>query len=480
VGKARQQVLFVQRVPWGGGAERVVYDLAHALDRDRFEPVVVHLFQENDVPVSFDPAIPVLCVEPTVQELLNPSPCPREPCCTSKPHKLYQRLLSPTLRRRLRLRERLLWAQRGLGSTYEWLLSRTRTDIPAHDRCDGNTSSGDIASGSEARLNFHDRINAVAQPIIDVMPRAVALHEIFSLFSRDAILIPVMEEATIFVWLSQVFARRKYIASLHTVESLYIPQLYPDPQRRAVGEWLFAGACRGASLVTFPSEGCCKDLSQSYGVPPETIRVMPNPVDGSLIRRKSDEGLAFPIPQGKTVFVHAGRLYPEKGHALLIEACRILHTSHKNFIVLCLGKGALRDTLQSQINAYGLQNHVLLLGEVENPYPYMAVSRALILSSAFESFALVLVEAMLCGAVPVATDCPYGPVEVLDGGRFGLLVPPHDPRALAEAMLRITYDSDLHSELRARGQARALEYDITTIARQWEGLIVELGDKGTP
>ena len=79
----------------------------------------------------------------------------------------------------------------------------------------------------------------------------------------------------------------------------------------------------------------------------------------------------------------------------------------------------------------------------ENPYALMALARGVLLTSEYESFGLVLVEAMICGAPPIATDCDSGPDEVLSDGA-GLLVPRNAPDAFADAMLRLIEDDALH------------------------------------
>jgi glycosyltransferase involved in cell wall biosynthesis len=121
----------------------------------------------------------------------------------------------------------------------------------------------------------------------------------------------------------------------------------------------------------------------------------------------------------------------------------------------------------------GLSDRVHLVGHRDNPYPILRQADALVLTSEFEAFALVLVEAMVCGVPVLAVDCPFGPSEVLEGGRHGLLVPPGDPEAFATAMERIATDERLRQDLVASGYERALDYDVARIVRQWQKLIDE-------
>ena len=103
--------------------------------------------------------------------------------------------------------------------------------------------------------------------------------------------------------------------------------------------------------------------------------------------------------------------------------------------LLFLGDGPLWTDLQSQIDRLGVQDSVRLMGYVENPLKYFSHAKAFVLSSLVEGMPNVLVEAMMCGCTPVATDCPTGPRELLDDGRIGYLVPPRDPKALATGIL---------------------------------------------
>lgn len=136
----------------------------------------------------------------------------------------------------------------------------------------------------------------------------------------------------------------------------------------------------------------------------------------------------------RPLLVAAGRLAPWKGFASLIEAMS-LGPAARGARLLILGDGPLRADLELQIKRLGLQQAVRLLGYVDNPLKYFSHANVFVLSSEVEGMPNVLVEAMMCGCTPVATDCPTGPRELLDGGRIGYLVAPRSPRALADGIL---------------------------------------------
>lgn len=131
--------------------------------------------------------------------------------------------------------------------------------------------------------------------------------------------------------------------------------------------------------------------------------------------------------------IAAGTLTTRKGFADLIEAMGLV-PRQRGFRLLILGEGPLRPELQEQIDTLGLADCVRLHGLVENPLKYFACADVFALSSYAEGLPNVLVEAMMCGCTPVATDCRTGPREVIGNDKFGYLVPVGDPEAMARAI----------------------------------------------
>ncbi len=120
---------------------------------------------------------------------------------------------------------------------------------------------------------------------------------------------------------------------------------------------------------------------------------------------------------------------------------------------MLLGGGRQLGKLRKLARRLGVAEDLAFLGFVPNPYPYIAGARLLVVSSLREGGPNVLIEAMALGTPVVSTDCPSGPREILDGGRYGALVPRRDPRALAAAMAA-TLDSPLPAETLREGAAR--------------------------
>ncbi|HQH28782.1 MAG TPA: glycosyltransferase, partial [Oligoflexia bacterium] len=136
---------------------------------------------------------------------------------------------------------------------------------------------------------------------------------------------------------------------------------------------------------------------------------------------------------GTPIVLGCGRLREQKNFALLIKALASLREKVAAKLVI-LGEGPQRKNLESLISELGLTADVSLPGEVENPLSYMAHASVFCLSSSWEGFGIVLVEALAMGLPVISTDCPSGPAEILDGGRFGELVPVGDLPALSCAL----------------------------------------------
>jgi glycosyltransferase involved in cell wall biosynthesis len=240
-------------------------------------------------------------------------------------------------------------------------------------------------------------------------------------------------------------------------------------------KWMLSEACRSSEAVIFPSDGCAKDLNDSFGISSEKTLVIWNPVDCVRVRRQSwqqvDAVSAWKLSVKSFRMVHVGRLDGQKNHELLLQVCSLLQQNGREFSLAIIGEGLDRAWIEQQIQERGLQSMVFLAGEQQNPFPWMAAADVLLLTSHFEAFALVLVEAMVCGTAVISTDCPSGPSEVLADGEYGLLAPNGDCDGLAAAVELVMDDEALKERLVKRGYRRAQDYDAKKIGPEWEALI---------
>ena len=207
---------------------------------------------------------------------------------------------------------------------------------------------------------------------------------------------------------------------------------------------LMRNAYLTADVVLAVSEGARESAIRFHDLPPEKIQTLYNFFDLAKIDRLANEALPESLQRNDENFliVAAGRLHEAKGYDLLIEAVRILvqERGQTRLELWILGEGELRRDLDRQIRESRLENHVRLLGFQDNPLRFLRAADLYCLSSRYEGMPNALVEAMLCGTPVIATDCQSGPREILEEGAFGRLVPPEDPRALADAMAEAIAD----------------------------------------
>lgn len=169
------------------------------------------------------------------------------------------------------------------------------------------------------------------------------------------------------------------------------------------------------------------EIATLAGLPSARVTTIHNPIDPPL---RSNRLSPWDGCTGKRILA-VGKLKAQKNQVLLIDAFARLAADATLAIV---GEGELRPQLEAQIAALGLQDRVLLPGFSATPGDWYAGADLFVLPSEYEGFGNVLVEAMHCGLPVVATDCPYGPAEVLGHGQWGRLVPRGDPAALAAAI----------------------------------------------
>lgn len=205
---------------------------------------------------------------------------------------------------------------------------------------------------------------------------------------------------------------------------------------------------RFADQIVAVSKGVAADVSQLFGVDRESVKVIYNPIveKNGLINSDNEEELLHPwINEGNSnIILGVGRLVPQKNFQLLINAFAIVRESI-NAKLIIVGEGSERELLEGEIQDLGLKGYIDLVGYQSNPYTYMKNADVFVLSSEWEGFGNVIVEAMICGTKVVSTDCPSGPSEILDSGKYGFLVERNNSRKLADAILT-SLKSELDSE----------------------------------
>jgi len=223
-------------------------------------------------------------------------------------------------------------------------------------------------------------------------------------------------------------------------------------------KWLYPSA----DAIVGVSTGVSRDLELQLGLPEGKVTTIYNSVVDDELIAKSKAELNHPWFQygGVPVFLAVGRLTQQKDFSTLLEAFALLR-KQKHARMIILGEGECRSELEAAIACLGISEDVSLPGFVENPYAYLSRASAFILSSLWEGLPTVLIEAMACGCPVIATDCPSGPDEILEAGKYGHLVPVGDAVAMSEAMLQVLDASINQDFLLQRGMFFSTDKSIS-------------------
>jgi len=237
-----------------------------------------------------------------------------------------------------------------------------------------------------------------------------------------------------------------------------------------ITRWFMRRAYPGRLMVVASHE-LAEDLKRNFGV--TRAVVIPNGIDASIVRRRAGE--QPPPAVGHLAwryFICVGRLTTQKDIATLLRAFAIARQHGLGDDLVIAGDGEQRAMLENLARELGIAGATHFLGHCPNPYPLIRGARGLVLSSIWEGFAYVPIEAMALGVPVIATACPSGPVEILGHGEYGILVPPRDPHKLAQAILRLATSDELHRHLAARALGRAEQLSIENMARQYRDLFM--------
>ena len=248
------------------------------------------------------------------------------------------------------------------------------------------------------------------------------------------------------VSLNRLFLRARRLGAfsipLTVVEHSDIARYFEQCQRsplatallRRETAWLYAGA----HAVVGVSQGVADKVRRALRLPADLVKVVYNPVDSAAVNAGREmrpaeafamEFMGLPRP----IIISAGRLHPPKAYADLVQAFAHLPTRERGSLVI-LGQGPLAAELRQVAVSLGVGDAVHLPGFTANPWWYLWHADLFALSSHWEGYPMILLEALACGLPIVATDCDYGPREIIPRSPNGRLVPVGDPEAMAQAL----------------------------------------------
>jgi glycosyltransferase involved in cell wall biosynthesis len=177
-----------------------------------------------------------------------------------------------------------------------------------------------------------------------------------------------------------------------------------------------------------------------------------------------------------TIVLAAGRLTWQKGFERLVRAFADVARAEPGWTARIYGRGPRYDKVQERIHACGVSDRMELADAVADLGKEMERASIFVMSSRYEGFPIVLIEAMSKGLSVVAFDCPTGPADIIEDGDTGILVPDGDVTALGAAILDLIRDEPKRRRLGAAAAERVRRWDVATIGARWDRLLAELTD----
>lgn len=223
---------------------------------------------------------------------------------------------------------------------------------------------------------------------------------------------------------------------------------------------------RWANHVAAVSEGAALDTAKLAGLIANRVRVLHNPIPARPIpdsRALAGAENLWACAQGGRILT-VGSLKEQKNHPLLLRAFAMMARPDARLVLVGAGEQA---GLRALVGELGIADRVMFAGFHPDPTPFYRTADLFVLSSDYEGFGNVIVEAMACGTPVVSTDCPSGPAEILENGRYGRLVPVNDPAALATAMQAALAEAPDRVAL----QRRAAQFSPAIASRRYLNLL---------
>jgi GalNAc-alpha-(1->4)-GalNAc-alpha-(1->3)-diNAcBac-PP-undecaprenol alpha-1,4-N-acetyl-D-galactosaminyltransferase len=237
-----------------------------------------------------------------------------------------------------------------------------------------------------------------------------------------------------------------------------------DPARQSLGrswDWMRRRLYRYADKVTANSRGVLDTLAEF--VPAGRLAYVPNPV--AIPLEVMEDGARQPV------ILSVGRLHPQKAYDILIPAFAEASAGCEEWRVEILGEGPLLDSLKDLAEKQGVADRVIWRGRAESVLPFYQTTSIFVLASRHEGMPNAMLEAMACGLPVIVSDASPGPLEYVEDGVAGLVVPVENVHALANAMRRLMENADLRRRLGQNAKERVADCELSKAIQIWEQAI---------
>ena len=276
-----------------------------------------------------------------------------------------------------------------------------------------------------------------------------------------------------------VFAKHFYsiktavIASPRGPSTEYLRYFEQKFARKTYLKGIFTFFCRYADGLVVASRGMREECITDFHAYPERVRVIPNCVDLEDIKVKASEVNDLNIPPEFHIISAVGRLEREKNFPFLLNAFSALRKKEKAKL-LVIGDGTERKNLERLSQELNIEEDIIFVGYQRNPYRFIRMSDIYVHTCLFEGFANAIIEAMACGVPVIAMDCPYGPRDIIDHGKNGLLIPMNDEGALVEAIVKLFHDNRLRNTVSETGAEKVMEFSLKGMVQQYEAFFYSM------
>lgn len=255
-----------------------------------------------------------------------------------------------------------------------------------------------------------------------------------------------------------------YVSEQNNAAEIDLDEPRPVRMARKVIPWVYPRA----TCVLATTAGVADSLASVYKLDRDAMQIIGNPIVDDVSPRQEPGPPSHPwlVERDGPVVVAMGRLVPQKDFGVLLQAFAKVREAMPAKLII-FGEGPLREQLQSQIDGSNLTDVVSMPGFVDQPLAELKAADLFVMSSAWEGFGNVLVEALWCGTPVVSTDCPSGPAEILKDGEFGKLVPVGDADGLSAAIIETLNQTADPQRL----MQRADDFSISKITQQYLTLL---------
>ncbi|MCY4732133.1 glycosyltransferase [Natronomonas gomsonensis] len=282
--------------------------------------------------------------------------------------------------------------------------------------------------------------------------------------NRPETIISFMTQANIITAVSNKLAGSPATTILTEHTTLSKKHSITTKRDRLLGKYTY----RLSDHIVGVSNGVANDVAQWSNISEDGIETIYNPTIPESFLNKNYNMPDHPWfrDNNTSVILSAGRHVPQKEYSTLIKSFSRLVTDH-NVRLILLGDGRLTDDYKNLVKSLGIEDYVLMPGFIKDPYDYMSHADVFVVSSKLEGLSLVIIEALGTGTPVVSTDCPHGPREILDNGKYGKLVPIGDDKEMATEIVNVLNSSTDPEFLKSR----ASDFTIEAIVKKYVELI---------